>query len=160
MVDRLTARVAGPEDASTVAELLDAFNREFATPTPGPAVLADRLRRHLGTGELVALLGGAPPVGVALISLRANAWYDGPVALLDELYVAPPERNRGLGSELLAAAEAVVRARGGELLEIDVDGEDADARRFYERHGYACTGADRPEPAVYYSRELASPPPS
>jgi hypothetical protein len=41
-----TLRVAAVVDAGVVAELLDAFNREYDTPTPGPAVLsfADRLR--------------------------------------------------------------------------------------------------------------------
>lgn len=55
-------------------------------------------------------------------------------------------RGQGLGSALIAAAEAVTRRRGGELLEISVDGDDIDARRFYERHGYANSepGKDQP----------------
>ena len=36
-------RAVGGADAHTVAGLLDDFNREFETPTPGPAVLAQRL---------------------------------------------------------------------------------------------------------------------
>ncbi|MGI8529073.1 MAG: GNAT family N-acetyltransferase, partial [Geodermatophilaceae bacterium] len=55
---------------------------------------------------------------------------------LDELYLAPQLRGRGLGSALLTTAEAVTRQRGGELLEINVDADDTDARRFYERHGH------------------------
>jgi hypothetical protein len=39
-------------------------------------------------------------------------------------------------------------------MEINVDGEDGDARRFYERHGYACMAPGEPEPDLYYSREL------
>jgi GNAT superfamily N-acetyltransferase len=82
--------------------LLDVFNREFDTPTTGKAVLATRLRRLLAGGDVIALL-----------TLRPNLWYDGPVAVLDELYVAPEAHGRGLGSALLAAAEAVTRQRGG-----------------------------------------------
>lgn len=68
------------------------------------------------------------------------------VALLDELHVAPKLRGRGVGSTLRMAAEAVTPKRGGELLEINVDGDDIDARRFYERHGYTNTepSQDRP----------------
>lgn len=68
---------------------------------------------------------------MALLTLRPNVWYDGPVALLDELYVEPERRGRGLDSALLAAAEAVTRQRGGELIEINVHGDDTGARRFY-----------------------------
>ena len=111
-------RVARATEAATVAELLDAFNREFDTPTPGAAVLATRLERLLAGGQVIALLAGDPAVAVALLTLRPSVWYDGPVALLDELYVAPDLRGRGIGSVLLASAESVTRQRGGELLEI------------------------------------------
>jgi GNAT superfamily N-acetyltransferase len=147
-------RLATQADAMTVARLLDAFNREFDTPTPGPEVLAARLERLLAGDDVVALLTGDPAVAVALLTLRPNVWYDGPVALLDELYVAPDLRGRGIGSALLGAAEAVTRERGGELLEINVDAEDVDARRFYERHGYTNTEPYADEPMLYYYREL------
>ena len=151
-----TPRVAAVADAGTVAALLDAFNREFDTPTPGPDVLAARLRRLLSGGEVVAVLAGEPAVAVALITLRPNVWYEGPVGLLDELYVVPDRRGQGLGTSLLKAAEKVVRERGGELLEINVDGEDHDTRRFYERHGYTNTEPGLAEPSFYYYRELTA----
>jgi ribosomal protein S18 acetylase RimI-like enzyme len=88
------------------------------------------------------------------VTLRPNVWYAGPVGLLDELYVVPGRRGQGRGTSLLRAVEREVGARGGELLEINVDGDDVAARRFYERHGYrnAETGSD--EQLLYYFREL------
>ena len=147
-------RVARPDEAATVARLLDAFNLEYDTPTPGAAVLATRLERLLIRDDVIALLAGDPAVAVALLTLRPNVWYEGPVALLDELYVVPHLRGRGLGSSLLAAAEDAVRRRGCELLEIPVDGDDVDARRFYERHGYANTEPGQDQPLLYYYRNL------
>jgi len=47
----------------------------------------------------------------------------------------------------------VTRQRGGELLEINVDGDDTDARRFYERHGYVNSEPGEDQPLLYY-REL------
>jgi len=55
-----TPRVATRADAATVARLLDAFNREFDTATPGPLVLAKRLKRLLAGEETIALLAGDP----------------------------------------------------------------------------------------------------
>lgn len=146
-------RPAAIEDASTVAALLDAFNREFDTPTPGPAILAVRLARLLAESTTYAVLAD-PADGVALVSLRTNVWTDGSVALLDELYVAPQQRNRGLGGAILAMVERIARDRGCAWLEINVDGDDVDARRFYERHGYANRDEGQTEPQLYYSRDL------
>jgi GNAT superfamily N-acetyltransferase len=147
-------RVATPSDVDTVARLLDAFNREFDTPTPGPEVLATRLRGLLDGGDVIALLAGDPAVAVALLTLRPNVWFDGPVVLVDELYVAPESRGRGLGSALMVAVESLTRERGGELIEIAVDGADADAHRFYERHGYTSTEHGKEQPSFYYSRSV------
>ncbi len=151
-----TIRVAGVVDAGVVAHLLDTFNREYDTPTPGIEVLERRLDRLLAGDIVTALLIEEPPVGLALVTLRPNIWYDGPVGLLDELYVAPDRRNLGLGTVLLRAAEDVVRRRGGEVLEINVDGDDVDARRFYERHGYRNAEHGSDEQLLYYFREFPS----
>lgn len=147
-------RLAAIEDASTVAALLDAFNREFDTETPGAAVLSVRLTRLLAQPTTYAVLADDPAVGVALVTLRTNVWTDGSVALLDELYVAPQHRDRGLGTAILAVVEQTARERGCAWLEINVDGEDSDARRFYERHGYRDRDPGQPAPQLYYSREL------
>lgn len=128
-------RLAQPADAPEVARLLDAFNREFDSPTPGPEVLTARLEALLATESTAAFLALDPGVGLALVTLRSNVWSDGPVALLDELYVEPAMRGRGIGSALIEEVLVWARARGAALLEVNVDQEDADALRFYARHG-------------------------
>jgi len=101
--------------------------------------------------------------------LRPNVWHEGQVALLDELYVVPALRGQGIGSAVLDRAEAIARQRGAEMLEINVDGQDADARRFYERHGFTPVGRERtaellraywtiPERQIETSVVLARPP--
>lgn len=147
-------RQATATDADVLAEMLDAFNREFDTPTPGRQVLAARLRRLIAEDRIVALLAGVPPVGVAVISFRSNVWSDGPVAALDELYVRPDIRGQRFGHAMLDAACRLARERGAESLEINVDGEDIDARRFYEAHGFSNTEPGASEPMFYYYRDL------
>lgn len=153
--DGWTPRLATADDADEVARLLHDFNTEFDTPSPGPAVLAPRLRALLAGDRTFAVVAGSPLVAVALVTLRPNVWYAGTVALLDELYVVPHLRGRGIGSAVVGHLVATARGLGVDLVEINVDEGDVDARRFYERHGFA--GDDPPgsgERALYYSREL------
>lgn len=147
-------RRAQVADALVVAQLLDRFNREYDTPTPGPTVLTTRLQALLAGDSVFALIVGEPALGFALVTMRPNVWYEGPVGLLDELYVVPDRRGHGVGTQLLKAAEHECRRRGARLLEINVDGEDTDARRFYERHGYTTHESGQAEPELYYHRDL------
>lgn len=103
---------------------------------------------------MAVLLVGEPAGGLAVLSFRPNVWYEGPVAILDELYVRPDLRGRRLGSALLQAACDLLRDRGGALMEINVDGEDTGARRFYEARGFTNTEQNSTDPMLYYYREL------
>lgn len=150
----LDPRRAGPDDAEVVARLLHDFNTEFDTPTPGVAVLTRRLQSLLGEPSTIAYLVGEPAAGVALVTLRSNVWYDGPVALLDDLYVAPDRRGHGLGAAMIHVLIADAQEKGVSAIEINVDAGDVDAQRFYERHGFNGVDPDTGERAFYYSLEL------
>lgn len=153
--DRWSPRLATVEDAVEVARLLHDFNEEFDTPSPGVDVLAGRLRVLLAGDRTLAVLAGAPSAAVALVTLRPNVWYAGPVALLDELYVVPDRRGGGIGSAVVDLVMSAVRARGADLVEINVDEGDVDAQRFYERHGFSAVQTPgSTERAFCYSQEL------
>ena len=121
---------------------------------PGAAVLEQRLEKLLTTSMTFAVIAGDSPLGFALVTLRTNVWFDGLVALIDELYVEPSLRSGGISTALMALVEQECRARSVEYVEINVDEGDTDARRFYERLGYSGVDPDSGEPAIYYSREL------
>ena len=151
---QIACRHATSTDAADVGRLLHQFNTEFDTPTPGPTVLADRFVELLAAGSTLAVLAGSPPVGIALVTLRPNIWFAGPVALLDELYVEPDARGRGVGTAIIASlVDAAAQRRVG-LLEINVDEGDVDAQRFYRRHGFTEVDPDSGERALYFFREL------
>ena len=149
-----TTRLATVDDADDIARLLHDFNTEFDTPSPGPARLATRLRQLLAGDGTAAIVAGTPTIAVALVTLRSNVWYAGQVALLDELYVVPRLRGRGVGSAIVGHLMSVARARHVDLVEINVDEGDVDAQRFYERHGFSSTEPGSTERSFYYFQEL------
>ena len=150
--DETLVRRAEVADAERIAELLDAFNTE--SETPGVEVLAERLRTLLAGPSTFAVIGDDPAVGVALVTLRPNVWSDGPVALLDEMYVVPEQRGSGVGSAILQRMVEICRERGVAEIEINVDESDADTMRFYERHGFSNGDPDTGERAFYFYRAL------
>jgi GNAT superfamily N-acetyltransferase len=147
-------RLATADDAVEAAGLLHDFNVEFDAESPGPSAIAARLRELLGEASTFALLAGRPAVGIALVTLRPNVWFTGPVALLDELYVRPDLRDQGIGTAIIEALVDECTARGVELIEINVDESDTDTMRFYDRHGFRLVQPDTGERAFYFSREL------
>jgi GNAT superfamily N-acetyltransferase len=63
--------------------------------------------------------------------------YRGRDAFVDELYVRPDRRDRGIGSRILDAMEAECRRRGIVALHLEVDHDNPDGRRLYLRRGFA-----------------------
>ncbi|TIC84970.1 GNAT family N-acetyltransferase [Nocardioides sp. GY 10113] len=132
-----TVRTATPAEAGLLGRLLWDFNTEFEAATPSVDELATRFARLLALDEVIALLAGDDePTGFALLTLRPTPYYDGPLAQLEELYVRPDLRDRGIGTALLRRALDLCRGRGAGEMHINVDAVDVDTRRFYERHGF------------------------
>jgi GNAT superfamily N-acetyltransferase len=152
--DEWKPRLATVDDAEEIARLLDDFNSEFNSPSPGAEVLSARLRVLLAGDETIAIVAGSPAVAVALITLRPNVWYAGKVALLDELYVVPHRRGQGIGSAVVGELLSISPTMGVDLIEINVDEGDVDAQRFYRRHGFSATEPGSTERAFYFSQEL------
>jgi aminoglycoside 6'-N-acetyltransferase I len=59
-----------------------------------------------------------------------------PVGYVEALYVAPEERGRGVGNELLAAAEAWASSRGCRTITADARLDNDRGRALHARRGY------------------------
>ncbi len=80
-------------------------------------------------------------VGYALACWRDSIDHGGRVAVLDDLWIEPGLRGRGLGARLLKAAVADMSASGARAVVVEADPADAPAMSFYARLGFApkCT---------------------
>ena len=121
------------------AKLLEESLREGE---PMPDNFANTFREAVEAGDLEVLAARAAGrvVGVAVLAYRLNISAAGLFASVEDLYVRPDERRRGVGRALLEAVENRCTARGVSYVEAQV--EDKDAAAFYTALGY------EPEPGV------------
>ncbi|BDH57809.1 GNAT family N-acetyltransferase [Tsukamurella sp. PLM1] len=157
----MQVQIVGSEHAATAARLQVDFNSEFDSPTPTVEVLQRRFAGLMDDPAAFVLFardGDRPdapdPTGYAVVTLRPTVYCEGPLAVLDELYVVPELRDQGIGTALLARVIEEVRARGGGEMHINVDEVDADARRFYERYGFYNVEPGTDYRMLCYIREL------
>ncbi len=148
-------RVAGPDDAPDIARLLHDFNTEFGDFTPGVEVLSRNARRLIGGDEMTVLLAGEGPNAIAELRFRPSVWMDGLDAYLEELYVAPALRGRGIGRALLEAAMDHARERGAVNMDLNTSVDDRAAIALYESCGFT-NHEGRPDgpSMLYYECEL------
>jgi ribosomal protein S18 acetylase RimI-like enzyme len=134
---------------------MHAFNSEYEDWTPPVAELARHYGELLEAGELTVLLAGRGPDGFCQFRLKRSHYTGLPDAHVEELYVVPDRRGRGLGRALLEATMAAAREAGATHIELNTGETDAEARSLYESSGFTNRegGPDGPR-MLYYEREL------
>jgi ribosomal protein S18 acetylase RimI-like enzyme len=125
-------RRAGVEDAADVAQLLHDFNTEYDDPTPPVPVLAERVRELLADEAITVLLAGTPPAGLAVFRIKPSLWSSATDVYLEELYVVPEQRGKGIGKALLKASIDAARRAGADHFELTTGEDDIAARKLYE----------------------------
>jgi len=148
-------RRAGAGDAANVARLLHDFNSEYEDYTPGVPALTERLGELLGEGAITVLLAGDPPVGFALFRTRPSLWAKAGDAYLEELYVTPKQRRKGIGRALLEASINTAREAGANHFELTTGETDKEARALYETRGLTNREGSPDGPRMlYYELDL------
>lgn len=138
----VTIRAAGPDDAASILRMI----RQLATYEREPdAVEAteERLRAQLSAARppfeclLVAdeVDGEQRDVGMALFFTVASGRTGRPGIHLEDLWVDPAARGRGLGTALLAELARLVRERDATHLQWAVLDWNTPAIEFYDRLG-------------------------
>jgi ribosomal protein S18 acetylase RimI-like enzyme len=128
-------RRADTSNAADVARLLHDFNTEYQDYTPGVAALTERIGELLAGEAVTVLLAGDPSLGFALFRIRPSLWSKAGDAYLEELYVVPEQRGRGIGGALLDAAIGEARKAGADHFELTTGETDTAARALYESRG-------------------------
>ncbi len=142
MTNGFTLRPATREDASALLTLIQAlagYEKLSHEVVATPSDLVDTLfGEKPGASVLLAELGADPgeAVGYALFFPTYSTFLGRPGIWLEDLFVQPEHRGRGLGRALLSRVAAQATALSPEArLEWSVLDWNAPALRFYERLG-------------------------
>ena len=76
-------------------------------------------------------------VGYVAICFGYSIEFRGVDAFVDEIYLAPAYRGRGIGAQALRLAIDGARAHGAHALHLEVDPDNAAAVRLYQAAGFA-----------------------
>lgn len=94
------------------------------------------------------LLGGIPhgaiwligprkaPVGYVMVSFGWSLEYGGLDAVVDEIYIRPAVRRRGMGGDALHQLSVGLRDAGVRAMHLEVDRHDDRAQQFYRRNRF------------------------
>ena len=139
MTDRPTlVRPATLADRDAVLALLRVQFDEHAIAL-GDAPLGRALERAIVDPAVCTVLVATRDdriVGVAVLSSTWTLEHGGAAAWLDELYVEPAERGRGIGRQLLAAASTAIADWGAASIDLEVDAAHERAAHLYQREGF------------------------
>jgi ribosomal protein S18 acetylase RimI-like enzyme len=130
--------LAGLEHLDQLLTLVASFHTEAgikSTPEQRSGGLAPLLD---GIPHGCAYLIGPPraPIGYIIITFGWSVEFGGLDAIIDELYIRPGVRGRGIASEALVALPHALSAGGLRTIHLEVDRTNAAALKLYRRAGF------------------------
>jgi ribosomal protein S18 acetylase RimI-like enzyme len=141
----LTIRPAGAADRAFILGLAERFVAFDLPPwrdhDETAAGVCRDIERHLGDRPetshfFVAETGDGARAGFLHVQSTIDFFTGAPNCHVSDLAVAPGLDGHGIGSRLLAFAEAFAKGRGCRFVTLSVFPANARARALYERHGY------------------------
>ncbi len=87
-------------------------------------------------GSILVAVEDEVVVGMVNLLYTTSTSLGAPVALLEDMIVAPAARGRGIGTMLLQGAYQAARARGCKRITLLTDAANTAAQRFYARQGF------------------------
>jgi GNAT superfamily N-acetyltransferase len=125
-----------PVPATGLAGPLALLGEALRDGDPVPEDFVDHLRRAVEAGDVEVLVAGTEEwiSGVVILAYRLNFSLGGQFASIEDLYVRPEARRRGVGRTLLETVEELCAERGISYVEVQVEDDEVEA--FYAAAGY------------------------
>lgn len=135
-------RRATEGDAEIVVEFARAFHQEDAHPlsADGVGALRKMLEPDCRDGEVLLAGFDGEICGYGILCYGYSIEYGGRDAFIDDVYIVPLFRSRGLGAALVEVLEERARAAGCRALHLEVMPENR-AKDWYSRLGWRDRGS-------------------
>ena len=134
-----SVRQATPGDVDRLAPLFDAY-RQFYERPPDLALARDFLSERLRNGESVVFLAEEANAAVGFVQLyplfSSTALAPGRLWMLNDLYVVPAARGRGVARQLMDRARRLAEETGACGLQLCTARTNSSAQALYESLGY------------------------
>lgn len=141
-MEHITIRPASGQDAGTVFGFVKDL-AEHHNAADMVTASAEDFQKMLDASfpvfeALIAEDENGQAVGCALFFERFSTW-KGPTIHIEDLMVDPAQRGKHIGEKLMDAVVDTARRRGITRIELDVEGDNEGAIRFYQRKGFDTT---------------------
>ena len=139
----LLIELCRPEHAARVAPLITALAREEGDDPADAndiAMVVDALLQS-GASDFVLASVDGEPIGCLQIAYRLSTWQAQPYAYIEDFYLVPAMRRRGVGSKLLDYALQRAEGQNADHIALDVRAANGGAIRLYEQLGFANSGS-------------------
>lgn len=141
-MDGIVLRNATGDDVAAIVEMLwdDEQGRQresISRDDSGTYLSAFEQIDHDPNSKVIVAAHNDVVIGCMQLTIIPGLSYRGiRRALVEDVRVARPCRNHGIGGLLLAHAEAMAAETGCQMIELFVHAGRTDAHRFYEKAGY------------------------
>lgn len=127
--------LARPEHLEKLLAMVEAFHAEEGLETSPEHRRAgiEPLLEGIPYGAVYIIGPTRAPIGYIVVTFGWSVEFGGMDGFVDELYIRPPVRGRGLASEVLIELPKTLAQAGIKALHLEVDRDNAQAQRLYQR---------------------------
>ncbi|WP_293576739.1 N-acetyltransferase [Phaeobacter sp.] len=127
--------LARPEDLDRILDLVTAFHAETGISSDDATRRAgiEPLLEGLPYGAVYLIGPSRAPVGYIVVTFSWSVELGGMDGYVDELFIRPPVRGRGIATEVLFALPRTLADAGIKALHLEVSTDNDRARGLYSR---------------------------
>ena len=143
--DKIRILPAEKDDATAISELLKKQLDEHHLPISISDLRAgvDGVFADSGRGFLLVAKAKDRIIGVTYISFVWTLEHGGPGAWLEEMFMLPEWRNKGIGTRMLELAIEECSKRGCQGIDLEVDSNHKAVENLYRRFGFSPLNRNR-----------------